>query len=134
MTERAPHVHTITENVPGMATAGTDDTIILGRAPFAGTVGGVWYAADAAITGAATNHRRVAVINRGQAGVGATIVAELAFDNGINAVAGDEMAITLSGTAANLVLVEGDVLAWFSDAVGTGLADPGGLVRVVVNR
>ncbi len=76
----------------------------------------------------------MAVINRGQAGVGTTIVAELAFDNGINAVAGDELMITLSAVPANLAVAEGDVLAWFSDAVGTGLADPGGLVRVVVNR
>jgi hypothetical protein len=32
------------------------------------------------------------------------------------------------------VLAAGDVLAWFSDAVGTGIADAGGLVQVSISR
>lgn len=117
-----------------MATAGTDDSTVLGRAPYAGTVTEVTYTPDAAITGAATNHRAVRLRNRGQSGAGTTVVAELAFDAGINAAAFDERTIPLSGTAANLVVAEGDILEWFSDAIGTGMVDPGGLARCVISR
>lgn len=130
----APYLHRMEAVVPGMATAGTDDSVTLGRAPFAGTVSSVTYTPDAAITGANTNTRAVRLRNRGQAGAGTTIVAELQFDAGVNATAFDEKVIPLSGTAANLVVAEGDILEWFSDAVGTGLADPGGLARVEISR
>ena len=132
MTDSAP-VTTISENVPDVATA-TDDTKILAECPFDGTVTAVSYTPDAAITGANTNTRRVALVNRGSAGTGTTIVAELQFNSGVDAVAGDEETITLSGTAANLEVTQGDILAWESEAVGTGLADPGGLVQVGIRR
>jgi hypothetical protein len=129
----APHGQTLSVIDPGFATA-TDDTITIGEAPFAGTVTSVTFTPDAAITGAASNHRALRLINKGAAGAGTTIIAELAFDNGVNAVAFDEKAITLSATPASLVVAEGDVLALFSEAVGTGLADPGGTVQVTINR
>ena len=130
----APQGTTLSAMDPGVATAGSDDTLIIGECPFAGTVTSVSFTPDAAITGAATNTRAIRIINRGQAGSGNTIVAELQFDNGVNATAGDEKAIPLSATAGNLVVAEGDILALFSDAVGTGQADPGGLVQVTINR
>lgn len=134
MSGQAPHLTIVLQQVPGMATAGTDDSTVLGRAPYAGTVTEVTYTPDAAITGAATNHRAVRLRNRGQSGAGTTVVAELAFDAGINAAAFDERTIPLSGTAANLVVAEGDILEWFSDAIGTGMVDPGGLARCVISR
>lgn len=130
----APFTQAIEQQVPGMATAGTDDSTVIGRAPFAGTVQAVTYTPDAAITGANTNYRSVRLRNRGAAGSGTTVVAELDFTSGVNATAFDEKTVPLSGTAANLVLAEGDILEWFSDATGTGLADPGGLVRVTIAR
>jgi hypothetical protein len=133
MSEKAPYIAKFNVTTEGAATA-VDDTIILGEAPFAGTVTEVTYTPDAATTGANTNTRRLALINRGQAGAGTTVVAELQLDAGVNTVAGDERAIPLSGTPANLVLAAGDVLAWFSDAVGTGIADAGGLVQVSISR
>lgn len=132
--EAAPHVTVLTGVDPGVATAGVDDSFIIGVCPVAGNVTAVTYTPDTAITGAATNHRAIRVRNRGQAGAGTTVVAELAFDAGVNAVAFDEKAITLSATPANLVVAEGDVLELFSDAVGTGLADPGGTVKVSISR
>ena len=133
MTDKAPFVQTFRVATEGAATA-VDDTIIIGEAQFAGTVTEVTFIPDAAFTGANTNTRRLALINRGQAGAGSTVVAELQLNAGVNMVAGDETTITLSATPANLVLAAGDVLAWFSDAVGTGLADAGGLVQVSVSR
>ncbi len=132
--EASPYVTILTGVDPGVATAGTDDSFIIGACPVAGTVTAVTYTPEAAITGAATNHRAIRVRNKGQAGAGTTVVAELAFDSGINGVAFDEKAVTLSATPANLVVAEGDVLELFSDAVGTGLADPGGIVKVSISR
>lgn len=130
----APLEQTLTENVPGEATAGTDNSFVVGRAPHAATVTAVTYTPEAAITGANTNYRRVALVNRAQDGTGTAVVAELSFTSGVNATAYDEKTVTLSGTAASLQLASGDILEWVSDAVGTGLADPGGLVKVVYTR
>jgi hypothetical protein len=91
------------------------------------------YIPNAAITGANTNTRRLRVINRGQDGTGTTVVAELQFNAGVNAAAGDERALTLQA-AGTLELATGDVLALESAAVGTGIADPGGVVQVVAGR
>ncbi|MEU2484097.1 hypothetical protein AB0L83_22035 [Streptomyces sp. NPDC052071] len=130
----APFVQVIERNVPPVSTAGNDDDTVLGQAPFACTVTSVQYVPEAAITGAATNNRTVSLVNKGQAGAGTTTVASLSFDNGVNAVANDEKTITLSVTAANLVLAAGDTLLWRSIHVATGITDPGGVVRVTLSR
>lgn len=130
----APFVRVIEEGVPAVSTAGNSDDTVLAQAPFDCTVTSVEYVPEAAITGAATNHRSVSLVNKGQAGSGSTTVATLAFDSGVNATANNERTIPLSGTAANLVLAAGDTLQWRSVAVGTGIADPGGVVRVTVAR
>lgn len=130
----APLVRTIEADVPAVSTAGNSDDSIVGQAPFACTVTAVEYLAEAAITGAATNNRTLSLVNKGQAGSGTTTVASLNFASGTNAAANDERVITLSGTAADLVLAAGDTLLWRSVAVGTGIADPGGLVRVTLSR
>jgi hypothetical protein len=128
----APLTRNIEENVAALALGASDDTTLT-QAPFAGTVTGVKYIADAAITGANTNTRSVSLINKGQAGAGNVVVATLQFNAGVNAPAQDDVSLTL-GVAANLVLAEGDNLVWRSTSVGTGIADPGGLVQVSVSR
>jgi hypothetical protein len=116
--------------VQPQATAGSNLNSILYVVPRDGTVSAVTYTTVTAITGANTNTRSVSLVNKGQAGAGTTVVATLQFNAGVNTVAADEKAVTLSGTAADLVVVAGDVLQWQSTAVGTGIADPGGLVAV----
>ena len=130
----APLVRVIEQDVPAVSTAGSSDDTVIGQAPFAGTVTEVKYIAEAAVTGAATNNRTVSLVNKGQAGAGTTTVASLTFASGTNAVANDDTTVTLSGTAANLVVAEGDTLQWRSVANGTGLADPGGLIRITLSR
>lgn len=120
--------------VAPMATAATDVQIAGLRCPFAGQVQSVSYAPSAAITGQNTNTRAIRLRNRGQSGAGTTVIAELQFDSGVNATAFDEKAITLSATPANLIVDEGDILEAFSDAVLTGLADPGGILIVEIAR
>lgn len=134
MADTAPLQRVLEADVPAVSTAGNDDDSIIAQAPFDCTVTAVQYVSEAAITGANTNTRSVSLINKGQAGAGTTTVATLQFDSGVNATANDERAITLSGTPANLVLAAGDTLLWRSLHIGTGQADPGGLVRVTVTR
>jgi hypothetical protein len=132
MSYAAPYVATVSETVPGQATAGTDDAWNIGRAPFAGTVESVTYAPETAITGDATNNRTLSLINKGQSGAGTTVIATLTTTATL--AADDEKAIPLSETAANLVVAEGDILEWNSDANASGVADPGGLVTVKIGR
>jgi hypothetical protein len=98
------------------------------EAPFDGVVTAVTYTANAAVTGAASPaSRTLSVINKGQSGVGTTVVASLALLSGVNLVAFDEKALTKSATAADLVVTAGDILEFHSAPVGgTGLVDPGG--------
>jgi len=130
----APLVRVREAEVPAVATAGNDDDTVIGQAPFAGTVSKVEYVPEAAITGAATNNRTLSLINKGQAGSGNTVVASLNFGNGTNAAANNEVALTLSATASDLVVTEGDTLVWRSLHVGTGITDPGGLAKVTYSR
>lgn len=131
----APLSRVVEANVPAVSTAGNDDDTVIGQAPFDCTVTAVEYVPEAAVTGAATNNRTFSLVNKGQAGSGSTTVASLAFDSGsVAATANNEKAIPLSGTAANLDLTAGDTLLWRSVHVGTGITDPGGLVRVTVSR
>jgi hypothetical protein len=118
--------------VAPVATAGNDLNTNVLVCPQAGTLSSVTYATVTAITGANTNTRAVSLVNKGQAGVGTAVMATLQFDSGVNTVASDEKTITLSGTPANLVVVAGDVLQWQSTHIGTGIADPGGLVAITI--
>ena len=133
MSDQAPLVQTLKSQADAVA-AGSDATTELGEAQFAGTVTRVAYIPSAAITGADTNSRTLTVVNKGQSGSGSTTAATLALTNGVNAAASDAKTVTLSGTSANLVVAQGDVLAFVSTHVGTGLADPGGQVIVEITR
>lgn len=134
MTDTAPLTKTLFMHVAGVA-AGSDLETDVEIAPWAGTVTSVTYVPDTILTGANTDSRTLSVINKGAAGSGTTVPAVRAFVSGQNIAADDEGAITLSVTAADLVVAAGDVLAWKSLHVGgTGLADPGGLVKIVLTR
>jgi hypothetical protein len=104
------------------------------EAPFAGTVTKVQYLPQAAMTGDNTNARTFTLINKGQAGLGTTVVATLAMTTGVNGVAFDEKDATLSVVANAVNVAAGDILAWSSVHTGTGIADPGGRVQVEFTR
>src|SRR6476620_4176595 len=124
----------ILSRVAPAVTIATNDEVTVFRAPYTGVISGVSYVPDTLITGANTNTRRVSVINKGQAGAGVVEAAALQFDSGVNATAFDEKALTLSGTASNLNVVEGDIVSFKSVAVGTGIVDPGGTVFITITR
>jgi hypothetical protein len=134
MSTGAPLVRTLQTHTAPVAAA-SDFTSNIAEAPWAGTVTEVSYTADAAVTGANTETRTISVINRGQDGTGTTAIASLALTSGVNLVSGDEKQLTLSSTAADLVVATDDILAFKSTHSGsTGLADPGGLVQVSISR
>lgn len=118
--------------VQPVATAGNDLNTNVFQAARAGTVTAVGYATVTAITGANTNTRAVSLVNKGAAGTGTTVIATLQFDSTVNTTANVPKTITLSATPANLVVAAGDMLQWQSTHVGTGIADPGGLVGITI--
>lgn len=131
--EGAPFTQYI--GVPVAASAGTADASGLTVAPFDGTIAAASLIPLTALTGANTDSRTFQVLNRGQAGSGTTVIASKAFTSGVNAPAEDETTLTLSVTAADLVVAAGDVLECKSLHVGsTGLAGPQGLVRLQYSR
>lgn len=134
MTDTAPLTQEIEAPVDNVAAA-SDLTTVVGEAHFAGVVSSVVYVPKANITGANTETRTVSLVNKGSDGNGTAVVATLAMTSGVNSNDFDEKSLTLSATAADLVVADGDVLAWTSVHSGsTGLADPGGSVRVVITR
>ncbi len=129
----APHTTTTTGELPALgATVGGDQTI--GRAPYAGTVSAVTFTPEANVVADATNYRTLTLTNKGADGNGTTAVATLTFNAGGTRNDFDESSFTLSGTPANLTVAEGDILAIVETVAGTGLANPGGLVRVEISR
>jgi hypothetical protein len=125
---------TLTATVPATAATATYDQTI-GEVEKAGVVSSVTYTPEAAITGAASPASRTfTVVNKGAAGSGTAVVATLAMVGGVNGVAFDEKDITVTSTAADKAVAAGDILAFVSTAVtgATGLADPGGSVKVEI--
>lgn len=134
MSDTHPLTRKLTAQVPAQATAATDQANAVGVAPWAATVKSVTLIPAALITGAATNNRKFALVNKAQDGSGTTEIASLTFGNGTNAAAHDEKALTLSGTPASLVVAAGDVLAVVETHNGTGMASPGALAVVELSR
>lgn len=134
MPDTSPLVRKLESSIPATAAASDYDQTV-GEAPFAATVTDVSYVPEAAITGANTETRTLTLVNKGAAGAGTTVVATLAFTSGVNGVAFDEKALTLSVVAGATTVAAGDVLAFVSTHSGsTGLADPGGKAQVELTR
>jgi len=114
----------------GWATAATTGDVIVLRAPIRMQLTAVRFLADVAITGHADNNATVSVINKGAAGAGTTEMASKAFDTPTtdDVAQYDESAITLSGTAANLVAAAGDLISVKKAVAGDGLAVAGTIV------
>lgn len=130
--DSTPSFTVVKSSAPPLAANATNPHSI-GIAPCAGTIVGVTYIPDATITGAATNNRTVSIVNKGTAGSGTATAATLTFASGTNAAAHDEKVIPLSATESDLVVAEGDVLAFVSAHANTGIADPGGQVIVEID-
>lgn len=130
----SPFTQKVMRNTPAVTLAADDLTEVM-EAPYALTVTGVSYTPETDFVSADTNTRTWTLYNRGTDGNGTTVVARLAAVAATGTLANDdEKAITLSVTAADLLVAEGAILEWESLHVGTGIADPGGLVQVEFTR
>lgn len=136
MPDSAPHKTVVEATVPAQATAATLQDQVIGEAPYAGTVSEVTIVPEAALTANGTNFRTFRVVNKGQAGAGSTVVATFATDTPTtdDLAAFDEKAIPLSGTPANLVVAEGDILVADETVAGTGVAHSGYRIKVTIDR
>src|SRR3954463_9087351 len=133
-TDYQPFSEIMAEGQGNGVTIAADDTFTLEPARFTGKVTSVSYVPEAAATGDNTNARTFTLVNKGTSGSGTTVIATLALTTGVNLVASDEKAFTLSATASDLLVTAGDVLALVSTHTGTGVVDPGGAVVVKGNR
>lgn len=120
-----------TAQFPAQATAGTAQAVILGRAPKAGTLTAAAIFPVGAVAADTTDIRIWTIQNRGQAGTGTTSMATFSTLNTANGalVAYDEAAFTLSGTAANLVVAAGDIIAVLETTSGAGKVHTGGRIN-----
>ena len=91
-----------------------------------------YFVPDALVTGAGTNNMSLAIQNRGTAGTGTTAVTStLAFSSAsVTAAQAAQKAFTVSATAANLLIANGETLALVKTEAGSGLALPAGVVVV----
>lgn len=136
MPDTAPHLRTMTATVPAQGTASTLQDLIIGEAPFAGTVTEVTITPEAAVTAHGTNYRTFRVVNKGQAGAGTTVVASFATDTVTtdDLVAFDEKALTLSAVANATTVAEGDVLVADETVAAAGVAHGGYTIQVTISR
>lgn len=130
----SPFTAEIKATIPAQSTADTEQDTIIGEAPFGGVLASASLTPEAAVTGNNTNSRTFTIVNKGASGAGTTVMATLALPTGTNLVAYDEFPFTLSATAADLVVAEGDVIVCNETTPGTGVAHGGGVVSVKFSR
>lgn len=130
---QAPLTRSIETILPALGAAVAGDQIV-GDSPFDGTVTGCTFTPEAAITGATATKRTLTLVNKGQVGLGTTVIATLDFVTGVNGVAFDEKAFTLSAVAGATTVAAGDVLALVETIASTGTANPGGQIAVAISR
>lgn len=137
------YLHT-RENTAAVA-AGADAAQTMLVVPVDGDVTLVGYTPNADITGADTDTRKLELL-RYRGGVTSPVsVAAIQFDDGVDAVGYAETRFTLAPPAGPpeppepaLPLPQevkaGDVLVFVSSKVGNGMADPSGLLHIVINH
>ncbi|KKL57395.1 hypothetical protein LCGC14_2235850 [marine sediment metagenome] len=127
-----PGIHTIRSTIPGVV-LGSDEDRAIWCNPFdsRGKVVACRVIPDALHSGADTNNMQLGLVNKGLLGVGTTVVApQKAYASGIDLVAFKPDVIPVSATAVDVIIDEGEVLAFSKDENGTGLASPDLVVEV----
>src|SRR4051794_176052 len=122
MSDQAPLVEVLEATIAAQGTAGAAQDQVVGEAPIAGAVTSVRIVPEANLTANAANYRTFRLVNKGQDGNGATVVASFATDTVTtdDLADFDEHALALSGVAGATTVAEGDVLAVDETVTGTG--------------
>jgi hypothetical protein len=119
--------------VPAAGAAVVQDTVV-GSSEISGKVSSVVLTSEAAVTANASTYRTFKLINKGQSGAGATVIAQ--FDTNVvptnNLVAFDEKSLPI--TAANANVAPGDVLVIDETVASTGVAHSGYKLAVEITR
>lgn len=124
--------HTLRIQVPvAMAAAGTDDETVGVVVPFNCTVTAVRWVPAAAVTANGTNYTTVGLRNRKADASGAALPATRSYA-ATNSVAFVPESMTLSATAADLLLAAGDVLTLQRLHTASGVVVPAGSIDVSV--
>jgi hypothetical protein len=118
----------------GVAADDADGWLSICKAPFDGNITAAYFMPAAAITGHATDRRDIELFRATPAGSFGSVAANIDFTAGNGAFAHTEKAFTLSATAANLAVSEGDYVLFKSDTNGAGAPDVVGLVTVEITR
>lgn len=127
----SPFVKAVARMIDPVTTVGNDLRGIVFKAPYACTLVGVNYIPGSTQAGANTNSRTYSLFNRNNStGAGTVLMATLAAVSGVDLTDNVPKVIPISGTPANLEMAAGDVLEWESLHIGTGIADPGGLLEI----
>jgi len=86
---------------------------------------------DSAVTGDDTDNLIIGIVNKGLLGVGTVAVTDLkTYATGVNSVAHKSEDLTLSSTAASLLVAINEVLSFDKTETASGLALPPGLVQL----
>lgn len=133
--DSAPLVRSLVATVPAAGAAVAQDQTI-GEAPFAGTVTGVSLVSEANVTASASNYRTLQVVNKGQDGNGAVVVATFSTDTPTtdDLADFDEKSFVLSAVAGATTVAAGDILAVVETVTGSGVAHSGYEITVDVTR
>lgn len=123
-----PRKQILTAHFPAVAQAADRVSPVL-IVPFDSTVEYARFVPSSLITGANGDTRKLALINKGSNGSESEELAALQFNNGVNAPAFVVKSLPLG---AEPDLSEGDILAVSSDAIGAGIADPGGVIEIKI--
>jgi len=121
-------VITVACYVPSQATLGTDDNWPLWQAPNKVQITAVSFVPSAAITANAT-HYSIYTLTRYTAGATGTTVATRSWA-ATDSVNETPEAMTLSATAANLLLATADTLSMVKTHAGNGLVIPDGALII----
>jgi len=117
-------------NVPAAGAAVGQTTIVL-ESKVAGVLSEAVIQPASAVTANAGNYRTFTLFNRKLDGSGTTSMATL--DTSTTGLAdNDERAMTLSGTAGNLAVANGDILEMVETVTGTGVAHTGYRTEVAI--
>lgn len=114
--------------VPSQGTAGTVDNWPVFVAPAKLQIVSVKFVPSAAVTASGTNFSTYTLTNK-VAGAGSTAVASRAW-SATDSVASTPESLTLSGTAANLLVNADESLEVVKTIGGTGLVIPDGLLVI----